>query len=181
MNWSLLRKQIRSFICEELRNRVDFHMAVYRKSWESVYDRAWITIDGEEAFEFSHGAWTKVWREAKRTVALQHPDASWKLQSEHVAIAVKDSGVEHTDFLSQSLRRYLEAPIAASFKSDNPVIRAFAMLDRRTGKRTLASVTLAPDEHPLVRAFYELRTGNAEASQQRTASGVAPADRSQSA
>ena len=156
-------------------------MAVYRKSWESVYDRAWITIDGEEAFEFSHGAWTKVWREAKRTVALQHPDASWKLQSEHVAIAVKDSGVEHTDFLSQSLRRYLEAPIAASFKSDNPVIRAFAMLDRRTGKRTLASVTLAPDEHPLVRAFYELRTGNAEASQQRTASGVAPADRSQSA
>lgn len=161
MNWSQLRKQIRSLICEELRDRVDFHKAVYRKSWESVYDRAWITIDGEEAFELSHGEWSNVWRDAKRSVARQHPEADWQTQSELVTTAIKDSGVLHTTFLSESLHRYLEAPIEDSLQSTNPVIRAFAMLDRRTGKRTLARITLADDEHPLVRAFHELRTGNA--------------------
>ncbi len=161
MNWSQLRKQIRLLICDELRSRVDFHKAVYRKSWESVYDRAWITIDGEEAFELSHGAWSNVWRDAKRTVARQHPEADWQTTSELVATAIADSGVEHTDFLSQSLHRYLEAPIAESLQSTNPVIRAFAMIDRRTGKRTLSRITLSHDEHPLIRAFYELRTGNA--------------------
>jgi hypothetical protein len=51
--------------------------------------------------------------------------------------------------------------VAESLQSTNPVMRAFAMIDRRTGKRTLARMTLRPDEHPLVRAFYELRTGKA--------------------
>ena len=161
MNWSQLRKQIRSLICDELRDRVDFHKAVYRKSWESAYDRAWITIDGEEAFELSHGAWSNVWRDAKRSVARQHPDVDWQTRSDLVTTAIKDSGVQHTAFLSESLHRYLEAPIEDSLQSANPIIRAFAMLDRRTGKRTLARITLTPDEHPLVRTFYELRTGNA--------------------
>ena len=161
MNWSQLRKQIRSLICDELRERVDFHKAVYRKSWESVYDRAWITIDGEEAYEFSHGAWSNVWRAAKCSVASQHPAADWHTQNALVGAAIKDSGVQHTAFLSHSLHRYLEAPIEDSLQSTNLVIRAFAMIDRRTGKRTLARTALTDDEHPLVRTFYELRTGNA--------------------
>jgi len=161
MKWSQLRKQIRSLICEELRDRVDFHKAVYRKSWESAYDRAWITIDGEEAFALSHGAWSNVWRDAQRSVAQQHPDADWQIQSDLVAAAIKDSGVQHTGLLSESLHRYIEAPIEDSLQSTNPLIRALAMLDRRTGKRTLARITLPHDEHPLARAFYELRTGNA--------------------
>src|SRR5215831_14344953 len=114
MNWSQLRKQIRTLICDELRDRVNFHKAVYRKSWESAYDRAWITIDGEEAFELSHGAWSNAWRDARRTVEEQHPNAAWEVQRDLVATAVKDSGVEPTAFLSQSLHRYLEAPISES-------------------------------------------------------------------
>jgi hypothetical protein len=159
MNWSQLRKQIRLLICDELRGRVDFHKAVYRKSWESTYDRAWITIDGEQAFELSHGAWSNVWREAKNNIAQQHPEADWQTARELVAVTIADSGIEHTAFLSQSLHRYLEASIAESLQSTNPVIRAFAMIDRRTGRRTLSRITLSPDEHSLVKAFHELRTG----------------------
>ena len=158
MNWSLLRKQIRSLICDELRDRVDFHKAVYRKSWESLYDRAWITVDGEEVFEVSQGAYTMVWRNAMQAAALRHPEADRYAIRDLANIATADSPVESTCFLSQSLRFYLESPLAGSLQSDNPVIRAFAMIDRRTGKRALARVTLAPEAHPLVRAFYELRT-----------------------
>jgi hypothetical protein len=161
MNWSQLRKQIRSLICDELRDRVDFHKAVYRKSWESAYDRAWIAIDGEEAFELSHGAWSNVWRNAKQAVAQQYRGADSRTERTLVAAAIERSGVEHTDFLSKSLHRYLEAPILELLQSTNPVIRAFAMLDRRTGRRTLARITLSPDEHPLVRTFYDLRTRSA--------------------
>jgi len=37
------------------------------------------------------------------------------------------------------------------------LIRAFAMLDSRLGKRRLRTLRLANDEHPLVRQFYDLR------------------------
>jgi hypothetical protein len=157
MKWSQLKKQIRSLICDELRDRVDFHKAVYRKSYDSLYDRAWITIDGEQVIEFSHGEWSKVWREAKSRVEVTEPNAHWERQSKLVAAAIKDSGVGSTDFLSHSLHSYLEMDISDCLKSANPLIRAFALIDRRTGSRSLARFKPSPDDLPLVKEFYELR------------------------
>lgn len=158
MKWSQLRKQLRELICDDLRRRVDVHRAVYRKSWESVYDRAWITMDGNEVYELSHGAYTVVWRDARQRVAREQPDAGWSATSELAEHYIEASGVKHTSFLGYSLHRYLELPIGECLRSANPVIRAFAMIDRRTGKRSLSGITFAPDEHPLVKTFYELRT-----------------------
>src|SRR6476660_2544832 len=122
MIWSHLTKQLRSLICEALRARVDSPKATYRKACESAYDRAWITIDGKEAFQLSHGEWTRVLRDAKQAVAAEHPEADAQTQRAHVAAAVEESGVEHTGFLGESLHRYLETPVAESLQSANPII-----------------------------------------------------------
>jgi hypothetical protein len=46
MMWSKLRVQVRANLVEELRARIDFDVAVYRKSHDSDYGRAWISLDG---------------------------------------------------------------------------------------------------------------------------------------
>ena len=62
MMWSQLRVKVRANLCEELRGRMDFHVAVYRKSHDSDYGRAWISIDGRQVGSWScfeqlfHGA-----------------------------------------------------------------------------------------------------------------------------
>lgn len=149
MNWSQVRKQVRSLICDELQGRVDFHKTVYRKPGDSAFERAWITIDGVEVFEWS--------------------DADLSKRSDEGASIDRNSGeqVEHAGCLSYSLYRYLENSIAESLQSDNPIIRAFAMIDRRTGKRTLARIHLAPEEHKLVRMFYDLRIRGETGSMER--------------
>jgi hypothetical protein len=158
MIWSQLKKQVRSLMCEHLCDRVDFHKAVYRNSREGTSDRAWITIDGQEVFEVSSARWVKALGHAESSVALRKPDADPQMHRGLVDAVVEDAGSENTGLLGYSLHRYLEAPIAESLQSTNPVIRALAMLDRRTGKRTLARISVSTDEHPLVKQFFELRT-----------------------
>ena len=51
---------------------------------------------------------------------------------------------------------YLDLSIDDASKSENPIIRGFAMLDRRFGKRRLCNFDLTK-EHPLVSQFYRFR------------------------
>jgi len=55
------------------------------------------------------------------------------------------------------MRAYLDMPISDALKSSDPFIKAFALVDRRVGRRTLAALELSESEHTLVKAFYELR------------------------
>jgi hypothetical protein len=45
----------------------------------------------------------------------------------------------------------------AALVSDDPFIRAFAIIDRRTGKRALEKLTIGENEHSIVKTFYRLR------------------------
>lgn len=62
MMWSQLRVKVRANLCEQLRSRLDFHVAVYRKSHDADYGRAWISLDGQQIGSWScfeqlfHGA-----------------------------------------------------------------------------------------------------------------------------
>ncbi len=61
-----------------------------------------------------------------------------------------------TDF-GDAMREYLDSPINQALESSNPVIKAFALVDRRTGRRAIDKMQLSEFEHSLVKAFYELR------------------------
>ena len=55
------------------------------------------------------------------------------------------------------LKRYLRLSIEDALTSDRPLVRALAVIDRRVGKRRLRSLEIGPEEHPLIREFYQLR------------------------
>ena len=66
---------------------------------------------------------------------------------------------EYTDGeFCDALKTYRNQPISESLFSDNPVVRMFAVLDRRIGKRTLDKLKDGISEQPdWLRFFYLLR------------------------
>ena len=74
------------------------------------------------------------------------------------------TGGEFADALDQ----YRRQDIQTSLASDNPIVRMFAVLDRRVGKRTLEKLKDEIDRQPeWLQYFYRLRLG-AETGQKQT-------------
>jgi len=70
-----------------------------------------------------------------------------------------DKRTEYTDEeFCQALEVYRNQDIYNSIRSNNPLVRMFAVLDRRIGKRTLVKLYETIDEQPeWLRQFYFLR------------------------
>jgi len=66
---------------------------------------------------------------------------------------------EYTDNeFCEALEIYRNQKIQDSIHSENPIVRMFAVLDRRLGKRTLSKMQQSISEQPeWLRQFYELR------------------------
>ena len=66
---------------------------------------------------------------------------------------------EYTDGeFCEALETYRNQSIQESVFSSNPIIRMFAVLDRRVGKRTLSKLKTSIDDQPeWLRQFYNLR------------------------
>ena len=60
--------------------------------------------------------------------------------------------------VKQSLTSYLELNPHRALRSRDPIHKAFAIVDRRVGYRSLTTLRMAPAEHALVRLFYSLRS-----------------------
>lgn len=83
----------------------------------------------------------------------------WPLLEKYPA----DQRTEYTDEeFCEALEAYRNQNIQESIRSDDPIVRMFAVLDRRIGKRTLQNLQESFDAQPdWVRQFYLLRI-NAE-------------------
>lgn len=66
---------------------------------------------------------------------------------------------EYTDSeFCDVLNEYRNQDVQTSIHSDNPLVRMFAVLDRRVGKRTFKSIKASLDEQPQwLKTFYLLR------------------------
>ena len=73
-------------------------------------------------------------------------------------IASFDTSSEYDDYQALAdLKAYLRISIDDALKTDTPLVRALAVIDRRLGKRRLRSLDAGPDDHRLVRELYRLR------------------------
>lgn len=70
-----------------------------------------------------------------------------------------ESRTEYTDWeFSSALEKYRNQSIEESIASSNPIVRMFAVLDRRIGKRTLSKLKSTIDLQPeWLQQFYKLR------------------------
>lgn len=74
------------------------------------------------------------------------------------ATPVTDRAEYTDDEFCDALCTYRQQDIQTSIHSPNPIVRMFAVLDRRIGKRTLSDVQLHIDEQPAwLQMFYRLR------------------------
>lgn len=120
-----------------------------------------VCVDGKTVKRFS-------WE----TVNTYFIENGYKADSSHVGISGYWDGfqtllekypperrTEYTDGeFCAALKTYRNQPISESLFSENPIVRMFAVLDRRVGKRTLDKLKDSIGEQPgWLRFFYLLR------------------------
>lgn len=110
----------------------------------------WITIDGLRVFRASYCKYAHqlffMWRDGLSTSERDQAIKDLTLQEIH---SPQDIGT--------LLKNYLDLDPRISLRSGDPILRAFAIIDRRIGLRTLKQLKVKDDEHSLVRMFYALR------------------------
>lgn len=154
-SWGELNKRLSELLCDSLKGRITYFLTRYHKVHNS-YGRASIRLDGKELVSFSwfehhlqEDDYGRAWRSTD-------PEAEWKkLKAEW-----NESGtLGDMDFL-EAVTVFLDQPIEASLQSNDYIVRVLAVLDRRTGKRTLRRLCEEGAYGNLpqwIRQFYELR------------------------
>lgn len=149
MQWSKLKHNIESRFADEIRGRVCIYSTRYTIG-SHFMTRGWITVDGTEIANFSTP-------ENVNKYGHFSPE-----MNERIADSERTPGkaVEKGEFSKyefvDSCREFLNMNIAEAIKSDNPILVALAILDKRTGKRTLMKFS-ADTMHPLPAKMLELR------------------------
>ena len=158
-SWSGLNKQLNDFLCDSLKGRISYFLTRYHEV-HNAYGRASIKLDGKELVIFS---WIDMYKQ-ERDIDIQ-----WKETGiydgdspELKAKWDREGTLSDWDFL-QAATDYLQMPIADALKSENCLIRVFAILDRRVGKRTIKQIQDSEEYKTYpewVQQFYVLRLEN---------------------
>lgn len=155
-SWSALNNQLSDLLCDELKNRVTYFLTRYHKVHNS-YGRAAIRVDNKELVCFS---WIEMYHQDYDAEEVWKETGVWDYHNPELKKKWDaDAVYSDMDFLSAAAL-YLNMPIQEALFSDNYIIRIFAVLDRRIGKRTLQKIREKKEYDSLpawVRQFYELR------------------------
>jgi len=152
MKWSKLKKNIEEKFADCLKDRV--HIYTTRYTTGSYYMvRGWITIDKEEIANFSTP-------DNNNKYGWNTPDIDERIIPEKrtEGLTVEKGEFSRYDF-TDACFDYLNMNIDEAVSSQNPIIKSFAMLDRRLGKRRLKLLKQKDrtDQHPLVSRMLDLR------------------------
>lgn len=157
-SWAGLKKQLSETLCDTLINRVTYFLTRYHDVHNS-YGRAAILLDGKEMVCFS---WIEMYYQERDITPLYNemPGSPYeelvkKMKSKWDA----NCTYYEMDFL-EAVLQFRNMPIQEALESENYIIKALAIMDRRVGKRTLSRILeeAAFNDFPAwVRQFYELR------------------------
>jgi hypothetical protein len=174
LQWSKTKFTIESFLCEKLKGRIKVHATVYRK-FHDCPSRVWITLDKKEivsASDISYAVkYEKVYQQMKEKIDLKGIpyNEDWtvmfnskerqKLEklSDDAEEMMIIQNIFESYHLYSAFMKYSSLSIEGAMNSENIMIRAYAMLDRRLGKRRLKELQLMEDTHPLIADFYKIR------------------------
>lgn len=160
MPWSRLKSLVESRQAPSLGRRVTVHQARYRHAHEEV-GRVWVAVDGQEVASFAtHMGWARV---QPLVNSLMDERGAWGTAEAYaeataeVEARLRGAGEFSDNAALGELEAYLSLTVEDALGSPSPLLRGLAMLDSRLGKRRLLALALPLDEHPLVRAMFELR------------------------
>ncbi len=159
-SWSGMRRYLeKEMLADSLRGRVRYNCTTY------------VGMDGARVFEvffdgelFKQFSWETVnsWfirmgyaEKPEHMTESEYWDDFWKLMDEHPM----KMRTEYTEAeFARALEQYRQSPIEESLRSKDPIVRMFALLDRRAGRRTLGKLAESMEAEPeWVRKVYEFR------------------------
>ena len=159
-SWSGMRKYLeQEMLAESLKGRVRYGCTSYiGMDGCRIFE---LCIDGEQFKRFSHETVNTYFINNGFKEQNPHSDNGeywsgyWSLLGQYTV----NDRTEYTDVeFCEALATYRSQPIQDSICSANPLVRMFAVLDRRTGKRTLLRMRSELDLHPdWLQQIYRLR------------------------
>lgn len=161
MKWTKLKHKYKTeFLHESVRARVDFHFDVYRKTHDLDGQVLRVSIDGVTVFKGNTLRYMVQENKLSQQFKLEHPERSWREVSEMTGQILQDEALHPRYQLTEAMREIMILPIEAALQHEDPIIRAFALLDKRVGRRRLEQIHLTEDSHPLIRLFYQVRSAS---------------------
>jgi hypothetical protein len=170
-SWSGIRKLLEEdLLCEALRGRVQYFITKYNNAHDES-GRVAVRVDGVEVLKGNEFIYYRDYLPLENALKkeLGVPRRAWngrgflnKEENEKVEELIKQQMLEQGDFsvwqFTDALQEYKNNPIKESLSSLNPIVRMFAILDRRVGKRTLQRLEQEMEQQPeWLRFFYQLR------------------------
>ena len=177
--WTKLKKRVEDRFADSVKGRLELRMTRYRHAHDGEGE-AWITFDRQKIATMSTFAWFHArYAESRRLTPERGFVSSWdhylrcrerrqwepyepdsNYSPRRIQFEADDNmhaqGIFGAFDLVYSMADYLNHDIDDALRSDNHIIRALALVDRRFGKRRL--LRFDPTDQPsLVRAFYSLR------------------------
>ena len=159
-SWSGMRKYLeQEMLAESLMGRIRYGCTTYKCMDNfKIFE---ICVDGKQIKRFS---WETVNTYFIDTGYKENGDpfGQWEYWSGFTRLLATipiSSRTEYTDeeFCS-ALNEYRNQDVQKSIYSENPIVRLFAILDRRVGKRTLLNVKTQIENQPeWLQLFYKLR------------------------
>lgn len=132
-SWGKMKKLLeQEYICEELRGRVKYQLTKYRKKSIGYGEKIDIYVDGEIT---------------RRAYVNHHSEFS------------RADGIFGVIEFYEAFYEYQNQSIESSLSSDSAVVRLFAILDKRVGKRRLDNIAKEglADQPDWLKVFYRLR------------------------
>ena len=168
-SWSNLKKQMHDLLCDSLKDKISYFYTSYHEV-HNAYGRAAINYNKKEIAVFS---WVEQYAQQHDIIeqykkmenvpsVLVDYEGSVNAYKTANAVATKEKWMPNctlceTDFIN-SITIYLKTDIATSLNSDNYLLRVFAYMDRRVGKRTLIKIKDDVEKLPdWVKQFYQIR------------------------
>lgn len=169
-SWGRIRKQLEEeLLCKKLHGRVQYFFTIYHHAPDQ-YGRFAIRVDGAEIYQASPYHERYYYKnEYEIKSAQQIPTRQWDgkkflfeeenqaAENEAAQRAIEAGRADSYDVL-RAIKEYLSQPAEKSLWSDNLLLRMFAVLDRRIGKRTLEKLADICEWLPgWLQPFYGLR------------------------
>ncbi|HLG64170.1 MAG TPA: hypothetical protein VKY19_19655 [Ktedonosporobacter sp.] len=157
MIWSKLKKAVETLMADAVKAHLQVHLTHYGSGKTYIMNRAWVTWDGKEVSTFS----TIQWCNARESLAARiSGDGEQRFHYECYEQAEKlleQQGLYPCESFLAALENYVSLSIEDALHSPNALIRAWAMFDRRLGKRRLRALHLAQDDSQYQHLWYQLR------------------------
>ena len=170
LSWSKTREILeQDFLCEKLRGRVQYFFTIYHAAHDQS-GRFAVRADGEEIFranpynERYYNDYSTVLRQEENVPFRKWDGKKFLFDEENreideksALLAIRDGKADSYDVI-RSIREYLNQRVEESLQSENLLLRMFAVLDRRIGRRTLVKLADGYRELPeWLQRVYELR------------------------